>query len=301
MISILSSSNQEFVDNLDDIQNRLNTDELQISSGSRMNQVSDDPDQVSELLQARAALSASQQITTNLGGISAEVNTGEQTLETAVQLFDQVQTLAAEGATATQTAATRTTIAQQLQGIEQQFVGLADTSFEGRYIFSGDSDQTEPYSYDVTQADPVSAYLGTASTREALNPNGTKFPIALTAQQIFDSADPATNVFGALNGLITALQSNDQAGVQTSVDGLATVAQYMNNQLAFYGTTQDTVASATDYASTQQTELSSVISTLADADTASAILNMTQAQTDEQAALGSYAELSHKTLFDFLA
>jgi flagellar hook-associated protein 3 FlgL len=301
MISSLSAKNQEFVNNLDNIQNQLNTDELQISSGSRMNQVSDDPDQVSDLLQARAALSASQQITTNLGGISAEVDTGEQTLQTAVQLFDQVQTLAAEGATGTQTAATRATVAQQLQGIEQQYVALADTSFQGRYIFSGDSDQTEPYTYDVTQADPVSVYQGTASTRQALNPNGTTFPVALTAQQIFDSADPTTNVFGTLNGLITALQNNDQTAVQTSVNGLATVAQYMNDQLATYGTTQDTIATATDYANTQQTELSSEISSLSDTDTASAILDMTQAQTDEQAALGSYAQLSQKTLFDFLA
>ena len=301
MISILSASNQEFANNLSNIESQLNTDELQISSGSRMNQVSDDPDQVSELLQARAAFSASQQILTNLGGIKAEVDTGETTMETAVQLFDQVQTLAAEGATGTQTAATRSNIAQQLQGIEQQFVGLADTNFEGRYIFSGDSDQTEPYTYDVTQPDPVSAYLGAPSTREALNPNGTTFPIALTAQQIFDSADPTTNVFGAINGLVTALQNNDQTAVQTSTNGLATVAQYMNNQLAFYGTTQDTVASATEYANTQQTALASEISSLSGTDVASTILNMTQVQTDEQAALASYAQLSHKTLFDFIA
>jgi flagellar hook-associated protein 3 FlgL len=301
MISGLSANNQQFINNLDSIQNQLNIDVLQISSGSRMNQVSDDPDQVSELLQARAALSASQQITTNLGGISAEVDTGEQTLQTSVQLFDQVQSLAAEGSTGTQTAAARSTIAQQLQGIEQQYVALADTSFEGRYIFSGDSDQAVPYTYDATQANPVSAYLGSASTREALNPNGTTFPVALTAQQIFDSADPTTNVFGALNGLITALQNNDQTAVQTSANGLATVAQYMNNQLAFYGTTQDVVASATDYAHTQQTELTSVVSSLSDTDTASAILNMTQAQTDRQAALGSYAQMSRKTLFDFIA
>jgi flagellar hook-associated protein 3 FlgL len=301
MISSLSARNQEFVNNLNGVIDRLNIDELQISSGSRMRQVSDAPDQVSELLQARAALSASQQISTNLGGISTEVNTGEQTLETAVQLFDQVQTLGAEGATGTQTAATRATLAQQLQSIEQQYVALANTSIEGRFIFSGNSDQTAPYTYDVTQADPVSAYQGAASTRVALAPNGATFPIALTAQRIFDSADPTTNVFGALNGLITALQNNDQPGVQTSMNGLSTVAQYMNNQLAFYGTTQDTISAATDSANTQQTQLSSQISGLADANTTTAILDMTQAQTQEQAALGSYSQIPKKTLFDFLA
>ncbi len=296
----LSPQNQEFVNNLNRIGTELNTDELDISSGVRMQQVSDFPDQVSELLQARAALSASQQISTNLTGVTTEVNTGEQTLQSAVQLFDQVQTLAAEGATGTQTAATRATIAQQLQSIEQQFVGFANTNIEGRYIFSGNSDQTAPYSYDITQADPVSAYQGSASTRVALNPNGTTFPIALTAQQIFDPADPTTNTFTALNGLITALNNNDQAGITTSVNGLAGVAQYLNNQLAFYGTTQDQISSATDYANTQQTQIQTEISGLEDTDTTSAILDMTQAQTAEQAALQSEAQIPRSTLFDFL-
>ncbi len=90
MISGLNSSNQQFMDNLRRIQTRLNTDQLQIASGLRMQQVSDTPDRVSELLQARASLSASQQVTSNLGNVKA-VDMGEQTLEGAVQLFDQVQ------------------------------------------------------------------------------------------------------------------------------------------------------------------------------------------------------------------
>src|SRR5258708_3630869 len=122
MITGLNSQNQKFVDNFRRIADRLNNDQLQISSGVRMRDVSDSPDQVSELLQARASLSASQQISSNLGNVKSEVDMGEQTLETSVQLFDQVQTLGAQGATGTATAAARTTLAQQLQSIEQQFV-----------------------------------------------------------------------------------------------------------------------------------------------------------------------------------
>ena len=43
----------------------------------------------------------------------------------------------------------------QVQQIEQQMVSLANTSLSGRYIFAGDTDQTAPYTYDVTQTDPV--------------------------------------------------------------------------------------------------------------------------------------------------
>jgi flagellar hook-associated protein 3 FlgL len=301
MISSLNSTYQQFIDNLDKVTQRMNTDQLDIASGVSMRNVSDNPDQVSSLLQARSALAASRQISTNLGSIKTEVDTGEQSLESAVQLFDQVQTLAAEGATGTQTASTRASLAQQVQAVEQQMVSLANTSINGRFIFSGDTDQTSPYSFDPTQTNPVSAYQGGPSTRVTLAPNGTIFPIALIAQQIFDSTDPATNVFGALNGLVTALSSNDQTAVQTSMGGLSTVAQYLNQQLAFYGTTQDNVSAATDSAQSQQVEFQAQISNLQDTDMAAAILDLTQSQTQTQAALGSEAQIPRTTLFDFLA
>ncbi len=300
MISPLNSTYQEFINSIDLLTQRINTDQLDISSGVTMRNVADNPDQVSSLLQARAALAASQQITTNLGGVKTEVDTGEQSLESAVQLLDQVQTLAAEGSTGTQTASTRASLAQQVQSIEQQMVSLANTSINGRYIFSGDTDQTAPYTFDPTQADPVSAYQGAASTRVAMGPNGTTFPLGLTAQQIFDSSDPATNTFTAINGLVTALNNNDQTAIQTSVNGLPAVSQYLNQQLAFYGNTQDNVAAATNTAQSQQTEFQSQISQIEDTDTASTILELTQSQTQEQAAMTSEGQIPRTTLFDFL-
>ena len=74
----------------------------------------------------------------------------------------------------------------------------------------------------------------------------------------------------------------------------------MNDQLAFYGTTQDKVAAATNDAATQQTGIQAQIGGLQDADTTSAILGMTQLQTQEQAALQSRANIPRSTLFDFL-
>ncbi|MGH9559439.1 MAG: flagellin [Bryobacteraceae bacterium] len=300
MISSLTSNNQQFVDNLNRIAQQLNNDQLDISSGVRIRQVSDDPDHISELLQARASFAASQQISSNLTQVKTEVDTGEQTLESAVQLFDQVQTLGAEGATGTQTASTRATIAGQLQGILQQMVGFANTSINGRFIFSGDSDQTAPYTYDSTQPNPVSAYQGSASTRQIQDPSGGTFSVALTAQQVFDASDPSTNVFSSIDGLITALNNNDQAAIQTSVDGLSGVGKYLNDQLAFYGTAQDNVSAATNTAQNQQTELQAQISGIEDTDVTSTILDMTQTQTQEQAALAAEGQIPRNTLFDFL-
>jgi flagellar hook-associated protein 3 FlgL len=301
MISILNPANQAFVNDMTGITSQINNDQLDISSGVTMRNVSDRPDQVGALLQQRAALAASQQVSTNLGNITSEVNTGESTLESAVQLFNTVETLGAEGATSTATAGSQSTLAQQLVSIQKQMVNFANTSFAGRYIFAGDSDQTAPYNFDPTQTDPVSTYLGSASTRVAIDPSGSTFPISLTAQQIFDSSDPSTNVFSAINGLVTALQTNNLSAIQTANGGLSAVSGYLNQQLAFYGQTQDRVTAATNDAQTQQTNIQSQIGNLEDTNMTSTILNLTTLQTQEQAALGSRAQIPKTSLFDFLA
>jgi flagellar hook-associated protein 3 FlgL len=299
-IPSLNSSNLQFVNNLDSVEQDIDTDELDISSGVDMRNLSDNPDEVSSLLQARAQLSATQQISTNLGIVTTEVNTGESSLESAVQLFDQVQTLTAEGANGTQTATTRGQLATQLQSIEQQMVGLANTQINGRYIFAGDEDQTQPYTFDSTQPDPVSSYQSSSSTRVVMTANGTTFPVALTAQQIFDSSNPTTNAFTAINNVVTALNNNDQSGIETASDALAGVASYLNEQLAFYGNAQDNMTAATTQAQTQVTQLQTQISNLQDTDMTATITDMTQAQTEEQAALGAEAQIPRQTLFDYL-
>jgi len=300
MVSSLLPTTQEFLNSVNRIGSEMTQAQTQLSTGLKVNVVSDAPDVISPLLQAQASLSTAQQITTNLGLVSTEVNTGEQALESATSLYDQVQTLSAEGATTTQTAAGRATIAQQLQSIEQQMVGLANTSVNGRYIFAGDSDQTQPYTFDPTQPDPVSAYQGSASTRTIEGPNGTTFPVALTAQQIFDSTDPTTNVFTSINNMVTALNSNDQTAISTANAALPGVSTYLNSELAFYGTAQDAISSATTSAGTLVTQLQTQISGMQDADETQSILNLTQAQTEQQAALQSYQQMPRTSLFDYL-
>src|SRR5262245_49328561 len=117
MLSSLNANAQLFLANLDRIQNRLNRAQREISSGSRITQVSDDPEHIATLLAARQHLDAVRQIDANLGRNKVEVDTAEQSLGTAVQLMERARTLAAEGATGTQTADSRALIAGDVETV----------------------------------------------------------------------------------------------------------------------------------------------------------------------------------------
>ena len=300
MLSSLNPSAVQFLNGLNGVSSRMEAAQKQLTTGLKLSTVSDAPDSVSSLLSARANFSRTEQTLSNLGRVKTEVDAGEQALQGAVSLLEKAQTLGAQGATDTQNAVSRADVAGQIDGVLQQLIGLASTSVEGRYIFSGDSDQTAPYTYNPSLANPVSAYLGSASTRQTAHPNGSSFPVALTAQQIFDSADPTTNVFSSLKALSTALKADDVKTAQTVLDGLNKVGGYLNSQLGFYGNTQNRVADAVNFGQSYKTQLQTEIAGYEDADTTNAILEFTQAQTQQQAALQSRARMPHTSLFDFL-
>jgi len=300
MISTLNPAAQNFLAGLNQIQTRLQTAQTQLTTGLQINNVSDNPTEIADVWQLNSQLDQTQQTDTNLGQVNTEVNTAQSALQSSVTLVEQALTYGAQGASDTSTATTRQDLANELGAILQQLVSAANTTVQGRYIFSGDTDQTAPYSIDLTQSSPVSAYQGSATTREIQGSDGTAFPVALTAQQIFDSSNGQTNVFASITSLIQGLQANNTTQITSAVTDVQSADTYLNQQLAFYGTVQDRVAGALSFGQNYTTQLQTQLSGVQDADEASAITNMTQAQTEMQAALQSEAQLPRTTLFDFL-
>ena len=301
MISSLNPSSQSFLTGLNQIQQRLQTAEQQLTTGLRINNVSDDPSQIADLWQTRSNLNQVQQINSNLGRVQTEVNTAESVMQNAVTLVERAQTLGAQGASDISDANSRQNLANELGSVLQQLVASANTTVEGRYIFSGDSDQTAPYSYDSSQAYPVSAYQGSKSTRLIQAPDGSTFQVALTGQQIFDSSSAQQNVFTSISSLQQALLNNDSAGISSALSNVQTANQYLNQQLAWYGTVQGRVSSNVNFCQNYQTQLQTQLSGIQDADETASITELTQAQTRLQAALESRAQVPRTSLFDYLA
>jgi len=306
MISSLSSSSQLFLSDLARLQSQATTAQQQISSGFRVQTAADAPDQISQLLQLEAQLAGNTQAGTNLTNVKAEVDTGESAVSSAIQLLDQAGTLAAQGASSSVTAATRSNLAAQVQAIQEQLVSTTSTTAQGRYIFGGDQDTTAPYQLNLANPNGVDRLTNAAATRQIQDAAGVSFPVAQTAQNIFDHRNPddtlaTDNVFAALNGLRVALAANDTPGIASAIDALHTSASYVNNQLSSYGLVQDRLAAAIDGQQNGGLALKAQISTIRDADQTQAVLQLSASTTQLQAALEGEAKISKNSLFSYLA
>src|SRR5689334_10835108 len=108
MIEFFDPSNQLFLTGMDRILTRQQHAQQQLTTGLRINTVSDDPDHIGNLMQVRTSIAQVQQIASNLGRVKTETDTAEGALSNAVKLLENISTLAAEGQPNTQTADTRT-------------------------------------------------------------------------------------------------------------------------------------------------------------------------------------------------
>jgi flagellar hook-associated protein 3 FlgL len=309
MISGIDPSGEQFLADLARTQANTQRAERELATGLKFNNASDAPDQVSDILSLRAALSRNTQVSSNLGTVKIQVDTAEQAVSSAEQLVERVRVLAAQGAPDTQTPQTRLAIGQEVQSIQDQLVSLSNTQVGSRYVFGGDADRSAPYSTDTQNPDVGGGVvqLTTAqATRQIPDPLGNTFQVDRTAQQIFDDQNqdgtPAPdNVFAAVNQLRVALQANDTAGIRNSINTVTQAGDYLNQQLGFYGTAQKRIASATDLSQKLDVDFQTALSGKQDADMSQAILQLQQGQIQQQASLSARAQMPRKSLFDYLA
>jgi flagellar hook-associated protein 3 FlgL len=305
MVSTLNAAGQQFLSSIDYLQTALSKAQAEVSSGLKVNVASDAPDQVSPILQLHANIQHNQQIQDNLKSVQAQVSAADQSLSTGITVLDQVATFVTNGLAASQTTDTRTILAGQVDDLLKQMISLSQTAVNGRYIFSGDSDQTASYQYNSSSATGVDRLQTSNATQQVEDPAGNTFAIGLSANQIFDASDSlgnpvAGNVFAAINSVRVALLANDSTALQTALTSVQNASKYLNQQQTFYGNVQTRVSSALDQASNADTAYRSDLSSRQDADQAAAILEMQQYTYNLQAAMASEAKMPHNSLFDLL-
>jgi len=306
MFPPLKGSTERFLADLSRVQATMDVAQRQVSSGLRVSSPSDDPGALNTILQLQADIATNHQVQTNLDQTTSELSTADAGLQSAIQLMDRAVALATQASGTTKTAQERSALATEVSALQQQMVGISQSTVNGRYIFSGDQDSKPSYVLDATQPNGVRQVASAASTRVIHDVNGTSISVAKTAAEMFDARNPdgtpaAGNVFAALGSLLTALNSNDGAGIQSSADALKSADDHLNLQLAFYGATATRVSQAQDLAKKFLVEQQSELSNTRDADLTAAAIQLSQATTQQQASLTAQAKISKLNLFDFLA
>jgi flagellar hook-associated protein 3 FlgL len=264
----------------------------QVSTGLRVNTPSDDPAAAAANVGVQSELANIDQYTSNITSVSAQLSVGNSTLSSAVTLLNQAITYGTQGGNSSMTQANKNTLATEIQSIQSELVSLANTTYQGQYLFAGTSN-VQPFQ---TNADGTVTYQGNSATSSAEVAPGTEVQTSLPGSQVFGNG--ANSVFSALNQVVTTLQSGGD--LTTAMTNLNTAYQGLTSQQVFYGNSVSNLQSTQSFLSTDKVELSTQQNNLISVNMDEAVTNLEQAETTRQAALSAAGKIGQNSLLDYL-
>jgi flagellar hook-associated protein 3 FlgL len=141
---------QRILANIESAMERLQFAQTQMATGKRIQTPSDDPISLSKSLKVRALLADNQQFVRNIDDAIGWIDNTEPVLDEIVETIITLKEIAIRGASDTETDYERSALAEQIDGLIDNLVGLGNTRYGHRYVFSGTHTLTAPYTSEYT-------------------------------------------------------------------------------------------------------------------------------------------------------
>ena len=280
---------------LQNVQTQLMQTQTQMSSGHRINAPSDDPIGTENVVQWQNALDQNTQYQQNAKDGVGWLQETQSALQSAVNLAQQVRTLAVSTSTGTLTPQEYQTIAQQVQSLQDSLVTIANTKVGDHYLFSGFQTGTTPF---TVSAGTVSYVGGSGQITREVSP-GVKIPVNSDGNATF------MPLFGAIAGILNDLTgtgspanvSNASTGDLATLDSALTTLTNSEGQSGAY---LQQMQSAQSHLSDLGSSLQQLKSGVLDNDLAKSVVQLQQLQTSYQSALAVGAKMIQPTLANYL-
>lgn len=279
---------------LNKVQQHLQIAQLELSTGSRINKLSDDPAGAALLNQIHDLGSQGDSFQKSISTITGQFQTADSTLSAVVSALQRAISLGVEGANGTLSDSERGAVAQELQGIQSQLISLANASYHGQFIFAGTAG-VQPFVADVTAASGV-RYDGNTGVNTVTIGRNYQLPVNVPGSQIFNGA--GSGIFQSMNDLITALGSN--TGIDTAVTELGKAFDYVTAQRVFYGNALNQIEAQQTFLSSEKLNLSAQENAVGGADLASVASRLVNDEVARNATLAAIGRMPQNSLFDFL-
>jgi flagellar hook-associated protein 3 FlgL len=252
----------------------------QMSTGRSVNNLSDNPAAAAALVGNNALSSENDQFLSNVSDVQGKLEAADSALSNATQVLTTAITVGAQGANGTVSASDRQALAQQVQGLQQQMLGLANTAYQGVYVFAGTNVTSPPFVQNSVAPSGVQ-YNGNSDVTSVEVGEGQSVQTNVAGNQLF--LNSSGNVLGALNDLASALASGN--GIDAANTEVQQAFSQLTTQRVSYGNSLSQLQSSQNFLNQEQVNLSTQQNQLVGADLTAVVANESQAQVDLQAAL----------------
>jgi flagellar hook-associated protein 3 FlgL len=268
----------------------------QLATGLRVNVPSDDPTAAAEDVENLSLQSSNDQYQKSTTDLEGMLQTADSSLSSVVTSLNQAISLGVQGANSGLSAADLQSIGTQVQGIQSQILQLANTSYQGSYLFSGTATTTAPFNADASLPSGVQ-YNGNAGVNSVSIAEDQNLQVNLPGSQVFQGT---SGVFASLQQLTTALQSGNTTSIATATTQVSAALANLSQQRVFYGNAVNQLNANQTSLQTENVDLRSQETALVGANMAEAATNLSQATTSQSATLAALAKILPQSLLNYL-
>lgn len=270
----------------------------ELASGVRINSLSDDPVAAGRNVLLLNQIRRDDAFTQTSSLITGQLQVADSALGSVVAQLTQALSLATSANNGTMNASDVQAIGSQIAGILNEVESLANSNYQGQYIFAGGRTTTQPFSTS-TDTPGVTIYDGDSDVNFLETPNGQKIQLNVPGDQIFLGA---RSVFGVLNNLVADFSSGtvDSTQAQQDTRDLTAALSYVSQQRVLIDNSITQLTAAGNAVTNEKTQLMAAQTNLMQADLATVATQLSLSKTQQTALEAVIAQLGSGSLFDKL-
>ena len=280
---------------------RLARTQEAVTSGRRINHLSDDPIGAARVLELRGFEQSLTQYEKNLNTALPAFEQADSVLDNVVDRLVRAKELALAMANDSNSPDQRVQTSKEVRELLNQVLSLANTKVENRFIFAGFVNGTPPFS----EGGGVVSYSGDSGEILVQTSAASSIPMNVPGDEVFQGVGLGTGVdiFDICLDLETALQNNDVSGVsgiRTQIGRLDVAVDQILSFRAEFGARVNNAHVAKDAIGIMKIQNDERRSQIEDADALAVYSDFARYQQAFQAALQSASQLIQPSLLDFL-
>ena len=264
----------------------------QLASGRRVNVLSDDPVASGRNVLLSDQISSNDSFTHTASSLNSMLQVTDTALGAVTAQLNQAISLATAANNGTMNADNIQAVSDQLVGIRDEVVALANTSYLGAYVFAGSKGNAVPF------PSSVGPYQGGSAVSSLVTPNGQSIQLNVTGDQVFTA--PGSDVLGTLNKLIADFSTYPAAGsAAAGTTQLTTALNHVSGQRVVIGNAMSRLSAAQSSVQSQSTQLLAEQTDLIQANYGKLATALSASETQQAALAQVISRLGKGSLFDY--
>lgn len=265
--------------------------QTQVSTGKRYETMSENPAATTQVLSYNHILNQLNREQKDVSDAKSLLTSADTSLSSMNDAMSRINAIVLQSLNGTTDEKNMNQAAEEVKGLLQSLVSLGNTDDDGRYIFSGSSTNTKPFT--INSQTGVIAYNGTTDNKN--------FKVSDSHEvEVYHDGSQLTQIFNTINQIVQAMQSGDKDSLRRFQEQNEANLDILSNKMTSVGGQKNSVLAYDNILSSKIIDYKDRKSKVDEVDGPEAISNLNQASIAYQASLKSSVIIQQLSILNYM-